>query len=933
MTKIHELARLGQAIWLDYIRRSFIENGEMQKLIDLGVRGLTSNPSIFEKAIAGSQDYDVDIERLAQSGRTAAEIYESLAIDDIRRVADLLRPLYDTSGGADGYVSLEVDPTLARNSQKTIEEARRLWQAVDRPNLMMKIPATLEGLPAITRSIADGINVNVTLIFSLQRYKAVMEAYLSGLELRQTSGKSLESIASVASFFISRLDSSVDRRLQAIIKEEGAQAGRAASLMGRAANANAKLAYQLFREVFESERFRRLQANGARLQRPLWASTSTKNPAYADILYVQELIGSFTVNTLPQNTLDAFLDHGEPRLTIEEGVDLARANFEALESLGISLESVTRELEDEGVQAFADAFQALLTSIERKSSQARLKQLGFELQLGQAAPLVEQTLADLSAAQVVRRIWAHDHTIWQPDPTEIRNRLGWLHVAEDMLLHVPHIEALVYAAQSAGYTQAVLLGMGGSSLAPEMFARTFPTPPGFLKLDVLDSTDPGAVLALEQRINLKHTLFIVSTKSGGTEETLSFFRYFYTRCCTELGPAQTGEHFVAITDPGSKLAQIAAEFGFRATLLNDPEIGGRYSALSYFGLLPAALAGLDIRRLLNRALAAMESCSPAARADENPGAVLGTALGALATHGKDKITLAVSPQMAGFGDWVEQLIAESTGKQGKGIVPVVGEAAGSPVEYGADRLFVCLALADDAQTQPAFSDMVSLGAPLIRITLNDVYDLGGQLFIWEFATAVAGWRLHIHPFDQPNVEQAKVLARQMTNTYKKAGALPQETPALRSGEIAVFGSTSAATPRQALDQFLAQARPGDYIAIQAFINPSADVQEALHELRMALRAKTRLATTLGFGPRFLHSTGQLHKGDSGNGLFIQFTASPQEDAAIPDQPGIEQSGMSFGVLVRAQAMGDLAALRENGRRTLRFHLGYHPAQAVKSLLS
>lgn len=360
MTKLHALANLGQSIWLDYIHRSFIASGELQALIDQGLRGITSNPTIFEKAIVGSHDYDEQLETVVRAGAPAEAIYSALVLEDIRNAAGLLRPVFEQTQGADGYVSLEVSPTLAHATDATLEEALRLWSLVDRPNLMVKIPATIEGIPAIHAATAAGVNVNVTLIFSLARYAKVIEAYLAGLRQRLEAGRPIDQIASVASFFISRVDSKVDR----LLDQTGGQEAQA--LKGQAAIANAKLAYRQFQAVFESDRFADLQAHGARLQRPLWASTSTKNPAYSDILYVQELIGRHTVNTMPQETLEAFLDHGSVRLTIHDDIDRARSVFQSLEDLGVSMEQVTQELEDEGVAAFANSFESLQKSIRAK---------------------------------------------------------------------------------------------------------------------------------------------------------------------------------------------------------------------------------------------------------------------------------------------------------------------------------------------------------------------------------------------------------------------------------------------------------------------------------------------------------------------------------------------------------------------------------------
>jgi transaldolase/glucose-6-phosphate isomerase len=762
MTKLNQLADLGQAIWFDFIRRSFITSGDLQRLIDQGLRGVTSNPSIFEKAIAGSADYDEDLQRLVDEGKTVTEIYEALAMDDIARAADLLRPVYDATGGTDGYVSLEVSPALAHDTGGTIAEARRLFVALDRPNVMIKVPATPAGIPAIEALIGEGINVNVTLIFSVAQYDVVAQAYIAGLERLAAAGGDLSRVASVASFFVSRVDAAVDLALG-----EAGEAG--VPLQGRIAIANAKVAYARFRELFDGYRWQRLAARGARVQRPLWASTSTKNPHYPDTLYVDGLIGPHTVNTVPPATLDFFRDHGTVALTLEAGLDEARADLVRLAELGVDLEVLTQKLQDDGVAAFGKSFDALMASVAEKRDKLLAGWQQLSANLGAYQATVDGAMAQMVEDEIIHRIWAHDHTVWKPDPTEIANRLGWLHTAEAMSENVPCLEALAEDVRAAGYSHALLLGMGGSSLAPEVMRRAFGVRDGYLDLTVLDSTDPAAVLNYAERLDLSRTLFIVATKSGGTVETLSFFKFFYSRVAHTLGAEEAGAHLIAITDPGSKLADLAREYDFRATFLNDPNIGGRYSALSYFGLVPAALIGLDLELLLDRALTAAcncDGCNCPVDGD-NSGGRLGAIMGALAKAGRDKVTFITSPQIASFGDWVEQLIAESTGKEGRGILPVVGEPLGSPQVYDNDRLFVYLRLDGSAglttgenETYDAAVDALeAAGHPLVRLRLRDLYDLGGQFFLWEMATAVAGHRLGINPFDQPNVEAAKVLAR------------------------------------------------------------------------------------------------------------------------------------------------------------------------------
>jgi transaldolase/glucose-6-phosphate isomerase len=550
--------------------------------------------------------------------------------------------------------------------------------------------------------------------------------------------------------------------------------------------------------------------------------------------------------------------------------------------------------------------------------------------LGSYQAAVDAALAEMADDRVVARIWAYDHTLWKPDPREIANRLGWLHTAEAMSENLHRLEELAGAVRADGYTHALLLGMGGSSLAPEVFRKTFGVGDGCLELAVLDSTDPGAVLAHAGRLDPARTLFVVSTKSGSTVETVSFFKFFYNRVAAAVGAGRAGEHFVAITDPGSKLTGLADRYRFRATFLNDPNIGGRYSALSYFGLLPAALVGVDVPRLLDSALAAARSCEPGVAAKDNPGLWLGAILGELAKAGRDKLTLVAAPQLASFGDWVEQLIAESTGKEGRGVLPVVGEPLGPPGVYGDDRLFACLRL--DGSTDAAMKALEEAGHPAVSLRLGDCYGLGGQFFLWEMATAVASHLLSINPFDQPNVEAAKVLARRMVAEYTAKGTLPVEAPALTGDGIAVYGDPLAASsPAEALVAFLGQGQPGDYVALQAYVQPTVGADAALLALRTRLRDRSRLATTVGYGPRFLHSTGQLHKGDAGRGLFIQFTADDPQDVPIPDEAGEPSSSITFGVLKAAQALGDRQALLDAGRRVVRFHLGADVVGGLKRL--
>jgi len=937
MSKITELTKLGQSIWYDYIRRSFLIKGELRALIDEGLRGETSNPSILEKAIAGSSDYDEDLKALVEENKSVDEIYEALALKDIALAADDFRPLYEETDGRDGFISLEVSPTLANNTKQTIRDAKRYFVALGRPNVMIKVPATPAGIPAITELIGSGININVTLMFSLDQYKAVAEAYIKGLERLAADGPSVfkghrvDKVASVASFFVSRVDSAVDAELEKIGNTD---------LQGKIAIANSKITYEEYQKVFKGPRWKKLEKLGARPQRVLWASTSTKNPAYPDTLYVDELIGPNTVNTVPPATYKTFRDHGTPKTTLTKGLKQAHADLAKLEKVGIKLKDVTDFLLQDGVKKFAESFETLMQSIADKKEQITQGKKPYTASLGKYQAAVDKALENIRKNKIIEKIWNFDYLVWEDNPTEISNRLGWLHIPEVMADALPGINAVVDKVREEGYTNALLLGMGGSSLAVEVIRETYGVKDGYLDVAVLDSTDPGMILDYRRRLDMKKTLFIVSTKSGGTAETLSYMKYFYNETLAEVGKKEVGKHFVAITDPGSNLEKIAKDLKFRKTFLNDPNIGGRYSALSFVGIPPAAFQGVDVPLLLERAIKMLhnnESCNCPVEGDHS-GAWLGAIMGELAKAGHDKVTLITSPLIQGFGAWAEQLIAESTGKSGKGILPVDREPIGPPENYANDRLFVYLRLANNNTHDDKVKALQDAGHPVVRFNLKDIYDLGGEFFRWEMAIAIAGRIIGIHPFNQPNVEAAKILARNMIVQYQKKGKLPYVKPTLKEDGITVYSSFKADSVEGALKKFLSLAKKGkneskgrSYVTLQAYVKPDDETYEAMQKFRKKIQSEYRLATTSGFGPRFLHSTGQLHKGDAGNGLFIQVTSEMPEDAPIPDEAGEKASSMSFGVLKNAQALGDRQALLDNKRNVITFHLGEDVAGDIERL--
>ena len=933
MNPLRALAEKGQSVWLDFLSRDIIENGQLKRLIDDdGLSGITSNPSIFEKAIGESDSYDDEIKRLVGKGDTAlGTIYEKVVTADIAAAADMLRPLYDKSEGRCGFVSLEVSPYLAMDTAGTIAEARRLWAAVARDNIFIKVPGTKPGIPAIRQLLAEGLNINITLLFSQQVYEDVVGAFLSALEERAAAGKPIDRIASVASFFVSRIDTVVDKQLEEAAARAASDAERAAlaPLRGKVAIANAKLAYQRWQTRFSGSRWERLKEHGARPQQLLWASTGTKNPAYSDVLYIDELIGPETVNTMPEKTMDAFRDHGKVRDSLTADVDAAAETLTAIERAGISLDAVTTKLVDDGVTLFSDSFDKLNAVLAEK----RQRMLGKALD-EQALVLPEALKKDIRRASEawrsqgnIRRLWSEDASLWTGH--DEADWLGWLDVVDAQLRDMPSLKEFTAEVQAQGFTDALLLGMGGSSLGPEVLAESLGSAKGFPKLHVLDSTDPQQVKRFEKKIDLKRTLFIVSSKSGSTLEPNVLMDYFFGKASDAIGATEAARHFAAITDPGSHLEKFAKQKGFHRVFHGIPSIGGRYSVLSPFGIVPLAAIGHDVRAFLESALVMVRSCGPEVPPAQNPGVELGLTIGVLALQGRDKVTVVGSPSIASFGAWAEQLLAESTGKNGKGVIPIDGEPLGEPSVYDAHRLFVYLrdTAHPDASQDKAIAALERAGQPVVRIGLASPDMIAQEFFRFEIATAVAGAIIGINPFDQPDVEASKVETRQLTDAYEKSGTLATDTPVFKQNGIALYtDERNAQALRQAganstleswLGAHFGRIHDGDYFAVLAYVDRSQAHIEALQKLRIAVRDAKHIATCLQFGPRFLHSTGQAYKGGPNSGVFLEVTADSAEDVKIPGRKA------SFGVIEAAQARGDLRVLEQRGRRVLRAHVAHN----------
>ncbi|NNN19665.1 MAG: bifunctional transaldolase/phosoglucose isomerase [Acidimicrobiaceae bacterium] len=924
---IFDALALGQSIWYDNIRRSLLSSGQLTRMVsEDGLRGVTSNPSIFDKAIAGSTDYDEVLDKIrTRGGFDAKSAYEELAFADIVTAADIMHSVYDASSKQDGYVSIEVPPHLAHDTHGTVDEATRIWETVDRPNLMIKVPGTVEGLAALRTLIRRGINVNVTLLFSIQTYEETARAYIDGLKERLSDGKSLEGVASVASFFISRIDSAIDP----LVSDE---------LAGKIGIASAKVAYKRYKGIFSGAEWQKLLAAGASSQRLLWASTSTKNAAYPPLIYVESLIGHNTVNTLPPATYEGFKSKGYVAPTLENEEEGAEELLIRLSGEGISLQNITGKLLEEGLASFEESFKKLLASIENSIRGLRPATFAFDAQLPESLGHRVQEISDeWRESSKVGRIWLHDRRVWSNKDED--KWLGWLSTPMDQSSHAHHFLQISRMVGDNRFQDAVVLGMGGSSLCPEALSMTFDPVKGFPRLSILDSTDPVQIKRLAEKLDLSETLFFVSSKSGTTLEPNIYADYFYDRTKTAVGDAEVGKHFIAITDPGSPLELRARSEKWRGIYHGVPSIGGRYSALSDFGMIPGAASGFDVLELLDRAEAMAHACASCVPLTDNPGFLLGAIIGAATISGRDKLTIEASGSISDLGAWLSQLLAESTGKDGRGVIPIDGEPLGSPGDYSDDRLFVQIRLLSEINKDAdrKIDDLAKAGHPVCRIDLTDAYDLGREFYRWEFATAVAGSIIGIDPFDQPDVEDAKIVTRELTEKYERDGSLPELIPIAKEGNFTLFADQSNATVLKADDRdggvggllaaHFRRTNPGDYAAFLAYIPMNHDNNSKLTAIRILIRDQLKVATCVGFGPRFQHSTGQVYKGGPNTGVFLQITCDNAVDIEVPGH------SYTFGLVKEAQARGDFDVLAKRERRVLRLHIGSNLEKGLDDLVA
>lgn len=921
MNPIKQARRLGQAFWLDNLTRRLVREGDLKRRIsEHAITGVTSNPAIFHQAIGSSDEYDDDIRRLVHEGRTIPEIYESLVVDDVQRACDLLRPVFLESDGTDGFVSLEVPPRLSQVGPDTLAEVKRLWSLVDRPNVMIKIPGTSSALPVLESAVHLGINTNITLLFSPERFRKFLEAFMAGQEKRLSEGQSVRPVASVASFFVSRVDTRVD----SLLGLRWAQSAdmnhriRLARLFGKSGVANARLAYREFLDARRSTRWQSLERRGARAPRLVWASTSQKDPLLSPLLYAESLLGPETIITATEKTLDLFAARGRVRIGLDEkGLAEAAAVVRELEEVGIDLAAVSDDLQQEGIKKFIEPFDRLMLALCEKRAQFIGKKANVQ-DVGQVR-LVNPALTALSARRFSERLFARDGSLWASDLESVKkveNGLGWVDSHNQFRARVDEIREFADGVRRDGFKHVVILGTGSNTAPAQIASGTFGSTRGWPDILVLDNTDPAAIRGVESQIDVAKTFFLVVGKSGTNLETSSLYKYFYDRLLL-LGLPALGTRFAAITDSQSWLAREAVAKKFRQSYLNPPNLTSPFAALSYLGLVPMAMLGLDIQAVLDRARSFAISAGPGVPEPNNAALQLGASLALLAKNGRDKLTFVLSPNISGFAEWAEHLLVHTTSKEGTGIVPVVGEALGTPRAYGNDRLFLHMIHRGSAKRSEAkrVAVLEKAGHPVIRIALPDRMGLAEEYVRWQLASVCAGLLLGVNPFGDPSEGEGRKSTEDLLRHWATDRRFPKEKPAAETGSVRAYGPVArkAGSVDAAVSDFLRETPKNGFIGILAFFRRTAARDRALADFRAALADRFGVATTLAHGPRFLHTTAPLYKCGPENGSALMLTTEEDRDLPIPGHD------YGFGVLHEAQALGELQAIRNRGRRVLRLH--------------
>jgi transaldolase/glucose-6-phosphate isomerase len=897
MNRIHKTYQLGQSFWLDYIRRDLIASGELQQMVNAGeIRGVTSNPTIFEQAIAGSDLYTSALRPLAHAGWTTEAALDSIVIEDIRSATDVFLPLYEDTNGGDGYVSIEVNPLLAQDSDATVSEARRLWTQVNRPNVMVKIPATAQGIPAIEQAVYEGININVTLIFSLDRYAQVIEAYLHGLERRLAEGESLDHIASVASFFVSRVDTAVDGQLEGILRQEGTNAARAAALLGKIAVANAKMAYAQFKAAFESERFGRLIERGAQVQRPLWASTSTKNPAYPDTLYVDELIGAQTVNTLPPKTIDAFRDHGKVELTLEQGFSQARGQIAALEGLGVSMEAVTDQLEREGVASFSKSFESLSATIDERSR-------NLQGELGPLLPSARLAFDELTNDEVAARIWKRDTELWPGDADFIREQLAWLTFPQSKHQAALDSEKLAAGILADNLNVAVFIA-AADTVEP---IRALPRPEhkkAIERLMIQDTTSSAEMRRITRKTPIANSLFVISDETGDSHRAATVLDQHWVRASNRLKEG-AGRHFVALAPENSALARAAEQRGFRYVSQDSDPIGGEYSALSRKTLLAAALLGLAPTELLDAAAAMAQACRADVVNVSNPGIYLGGVLSALASNGRGNLGILADPEIRPFASWLEKLLNRHL-KQARAEILLGPEMLG----YLAAEQWGVIYLRREGTHDERIQSLIDRQLPVLVFDVGAApEEIGAEIYRWQFGLAVAAHRLGENPFKVLQGRQFDQKVRSLAELSIEKGQIPFPKTIWESAGLGIWAAPATQVPKD-LEDVAAwlhmEICDSVQLAISSFRLSSKAFDAGLLQLQKELQASTlashsskRAGSSGREKLQLILTASELKLSSSSDSLETVEAATALARAQYNTERGWKVYGLSFNTADRA----------------------------------
>lgn len=937
-----EMRGRGQGVWLQGGRRLLVEGGGLDELMRTkAVSGLDCDLTTLAGAVSRGAEYADPLLRIAaQSG--GLEAAEALLADEARIAAEVLLPLYRESDGRDGLVSVDAAAARVDDAESMSRAARRMAQAAEMPNVVLKLPPTDSGFAVFEALIAEGLGVHMGPLFSLASVERATGAFLRGARARVGDG-SLRWPTTVISFGLAPLDIAIDELLRDTVRGAGRRDMSAAeSLLGNTATAMARVACRRQRELVAAQAGAVDSDLGPILL--AWTDLSTGDARQPRRRYAESLIGPGTAVVVSFGLLGNLARRGVVEATLVQRVDEAEEMLVELEDLGIDAAATGSALEawairrrisgyEELSNAIAVATRALVADRDGASSVASTGTPWSASRPEIGAELV--CLDDLTERDAVARMWDKDASLWGPDDEMrelIGNRMGWLDAAADTdSTGNEPLRRFAAQLQEADIEHVLLLGMGGSSLCAEVCRRVF----GSDRVRVLDSTVPAHIRAVTESVDPARTSVLVSSKSGTTTEVRALLDYFYALAAPML--ENPGERFAAITDPGTPLEQVAHERGFERLWLAPADVGGRFSALTVFGTLPMTIMGIEAPEVLASARRMATSCAREVSAAANPAARLASAIHQALIVGRDKLTFLMSPTLKAFGAWAEQLIAESTGKQGKGVIPIIAEPPGEVGEYGADRLFVSMRLAeeDDTESLHDVDALEAAGHPVVRIVLGDRHDIGGEFFRWEAAVALLGALMGINPFDQPDVQASKDRTMAILAAAERGEQLPERPPVAAGSGWTIFADLEgdpelASRLRGAdmsswLEAHLGRASPPQYLGIQAFVSPQRATHRALQRLRVLLRRRRGLASTLGWGPGFLHSTGQLHKGGPDTGLFLQITADDDEDIDVPG------AGYSFGELARAQSLGDLAALQERGRRVVRIHLG-DPVSGSEALL-